>query len=211
MELLRFNKSQKYMIFDFETCSLNLGSLENKPWQLAFLIIENDKIKESCNYWIKWDKLNMSKEAAQITGWTKRKYEKNAVDPKAPLEHFEKYLYDDDYIKLAHNGLGFDIYIHSIYRQLMGMKPDYSYLNRVIDTNCLAKSVKCEIDYDKNIDLLAWQYKLCHHIKRGVRTSLKQCCKDYDIPFDPKKLHDAMYDIQKNYEVFKKLIWDVEI
>ena len=45
MELLRFNKAQKYMIFDFETCSLNLGSLENKPWQLAFLIIENDKIK----------------------------------------------------------------------------------------------------------------------------------------------------------------------
>ena len=32
-----------------------------------------------------------------------------------------------------------------------------------------------------------------------------------DIQFDAKKLHDALYDIEKNYEVFKKLIWNIEI
>ena len=51
-DLLRFKKNQKYIFFDFETCSLNLGSLSNKPWQLGFIVIENDKIVEKCDYWI---------------------------------------------------------------------------------------------------------------------------------------------------------------
>ena len=42
-ELLRFNPNQKYVLFDFETCGLNLGSLRNKPWQLAFITIEDGK------------------------------------------------------------------------------------------------------------------------------------------------------------------------
>ena len=46
-DLLRFKKNQKYMVFDFETCNLNLVSEENKPWQLAFLIYEGDKLIES--------------------------------------------------------------------------------------------------------------------------------------------------------------------
>ena len=36
--LLRFKKNKKYIVFDYETCGLNLASLDNKPWQLAFLI-----------------------------------------------------------------------------------------------------------------------------------------------------------------------------
>jgi DNA polymerase III epsilon subunit-like protein len=153
----------------------------------------------------------MSADAARITGWTKRKYESRAQDPVAPLKHFEKYLYDDSYIKVAHNGLGFDVYIHGIYRELLGKKRDFSYLKSFVDTNCLAKAIKADINYDKNQDLLSWQYKMTSFRKRGLKTSLTQCCKDYDVPFDPKKLHDALYDIEKNYEVFKKLIWSIEI
>ena len=42
--LLRFNKNQNYLFFDFETCSLNLGSLDNKPWQLGYMVINKGKI-----------------------------------------------------------------------------------------------------------------------------------------------------------------------
>ena len=211
MSLLRFNNDQKYMVFDFETCNLNLASLDNKPWQLSFIVSERGKITEKNDYWLKWNDLKMSPEAARITGWTKRKYESRAEDPVKPLEHFEKYLYDDSYIKVAHNGLGFDVYIHGIYRELLGKKRDFSYLNNFLDTNCLAKAIKAEIEYDKNQNLLSWQYKMAQFRKKGLKTSLAQCCKDYDVSFDPKKLHDAMYDIEKNYEVFKKLIWNIEV
>ena len=63
--LLRFKKNQKYLLFDYETCNLNLVS-NNKPWQLAFLVVENNKIIESKDYWLKWNDLTVSPEAAQF-------------------------------------------------------------------------------------------------------------------------------------------------
>ena len=42
-DLLRFKKDQKYLVFDYETCNLNLGHLENKPWQIGFIICKGSK------------------------------------------------------------------------------------------------------------------------------------------------------------------------
>ena len=92
--LLRFNKSQKYVFFDFETCGLNLGSTINKPWQLAFIVIENDRVVDQCDYWLKWNDLNVSEGAAKVTLTDVKKYDEKAIDPIKPIEHFEKYLYD---------------------------------------------------------------------------------------------------------------------
>ena len=91
-DLLRFNKSQKYLIFDFETCNLNLASSRNKPWQLAFLICNGNNILESKDFYIKWDDLQVSKDAAKITGFKRAKYNKLAVDAKVVLKEFESYL-----------------------------------------------------------------------------------------------------------------------
>ena len=210
--LLRFKKNQKYLLFDYETCNLNLVS-NNKPWQLAFLVVENNKIIESKDYWLKWNDLTVSPEAAKITGFTKAKYDKKASCPKQALEHFEKYLYDPDYIKVGHNLLGFDVYMHNLHRKLVDEKltPDFSYSNQLVDTLCLAKALKKRIKLNKDDDFLAWQYRLNHLIERGLSCNLKQCCKDFDVPFDEKKLHDALYDIEVNFEVFKKMIWEIEI
>ena len=62
--LLRHIKSQKYMFFDYETCNLNLGSKENKPWQLAFCLVHGGKIYKKLNYLLKWDNIKVSKDAA---------------------------------------------------------------------------------------------------------------------------------------------------
>jgi len=209
--LLRFNKSQKYVFFDFETCGLNLGSLRNKPWQLAFIVVENDKIVDEADYWLRWENLNVSKGAAKVTGWTQKKYDEKAVNPEKPIKHFEKYLYDDQYLKAGHNLLGFDVYMHGICRRLLGKKPDYSYLNNVVDTLCLARAINNNIALSVSENLLEWQYKMISLRKAKGRNKLIDLCKQYDVRFNAKKLHDALYDIQKNYEVFKKLIWNIEI
>ncbi len=210
-ELLRFKKGQKYVFFDFETCGLNLGSLRNKPWQLAFITIEDGKVQEQHDYWLKWEGITVSAGAAKVTGWTPDKYREKAVDPSEPLSHFEKYLYDDSYLKVGHNILGFDVYMHGICRRLLGRPPDFSYLPRFLDTLCLARAINNGIELAKDEDLLHWQYKMLSLRKAKGRNKLIDLCKQYDIPFDPKRLHDALYDIGKNYEVFKKLIWNLEI
>lgn len=209
--LLRFNKQQKYLFFDFETCGLNLGSLKNKPWQLAFIAVADGRVIDQADYWLKWEDLKVSAGAAKVTGWTQKKYDEKAVDPRNPLDHFEKYLYDDDFLKAGHNLLGFDVYMHGIYRRLLGKTPDYGYLNRLIDTLCLARAINNDIALNESDNLLEWQYKMISLRRAKGRNKLVDLCKQYDIKFNAKKLHDALYDIQKNYEVFKKLIWNIEI
>jgi DNA polymerase III epsilon subunit-like protein len=53
--------------------------------------------------------------------------------------------------------------------------------------------------------------KLASLRAKGVKTNLMSLCDKYKIDFDPSKLHDALYDIEKNFEVFKKLIWSHDI
>tara|TARA_R100000008_G_scaffold53384_1_gene32373 strand:- start:490 stop:1128 length:639 start_codon:yes stop_codon:yes gene_type:complete len=208
--LLRFKNDLNLVIFDYETCNLNLCSTTNKPWQLAFIVVQQGKVIKKEDFRLKWEGLEVSKEAARITGFKKTQHDKLAVDPSIPLKKFEEYLYNKDFFIVGHNILGFDVYIHNIHRKLLGLKADYSYIDRTIDTVCLGRAIKKEIPF-KNGNFLSWQYKLHSFREKGLRTSLQQCCKDYSIDFDPKLLHDALYDIEKNYEVFKKMIWEVEI
>jgi len=208
--LLRFNKNQRYIFFDFETCSLNLGSTDNKPWQLGYIVIEKGKIIKQKDCWLRWKDLKMSAAAAKMTGWTQQKYDRLGQDPMKVLEDFESYLYNDEYINVGHNILGFDIYIHGIYRQCLGIKPDYSYVSRSIDTVCIAKALKNDIKFSGD-DFISWQYQLNNMIDRKSKKKLIDLCKHYEIDFDPNKLHDAMYDIERNYEVFKKMIWEIDI
>jgi len=209
--LLRFNKKQKYLVFDYETCNLNLVSNQNKPWQLAYILFQGDKILEQKDYLLSWKNLKVSKEAARITGFSKSKYDKLKVCPKKALNEFSSLMSEKDIIPLGHNVLGFDVYIYNIHRRLCGLPTDYSFCDRIIDTVCLARAVKKNIKKPKSEKLLPWQYRLLNFREKGLKVSLQQCCKDYNIEFDPTKLHDALYDIRKNMEVFNKIIWQTEV
>jgi len=208
--LLRFRKKQKYIYFDYETCNLNLNSIHNKPWQLGFIIAENSKILNKFEFYIDWENLKVSKDAAAITGFSKSKYNKLKKPAIESLKLFNKYLYDPNYLVIGHNILGFDVYIHNIHMELCGFKTDYSYLDRVYDTHCLARAIKNGIESPKESHL-SWQYKLLNFRVKGVKTNLKEMCKTYKIDFDEKKLHDALYDVEKTHEVFNKIIWNLEI
>ena len=79
------------------------------------------------------------------------------------------------------------------------------------DTLCLAKAIKNEIKFNKQDNLFDWQYRLNNMYDRKSKKRLIDLCKHYDIQIDENKLHDAMYDIEQNYEVFKKMLWEVNI
>jgi len=198
------------MVFDFETCNLNLCDKNNKPWQLGFILCEGAKTLKEFNFLIKWDKLNISADAAKITGFNRKKYEQESIEPEKVLDFMEQYLYDPNYIKVGHNLLGFDVYIHSIFRKALGKKPDYSYLKNLVDTLCIAKAIKKDIKPSKE-KLLSWQFKLTSFKEKGMKASITALCKSYGIDFDQSKLHDAIYDVKMNYEIFRRQIWELEL
>lgn len=209
-ELLRFKNKQKYMVFDFETCNLNLCNKNNKPWQLGFILCEGEKVIKEFDFLIKWDDLHVSADAAKITGFNRKKYEQESIEPEKVLDFMEQYLYDPNYIKVGHNLLGFDVYIHSIFRKALGKKPDYSYLKNLVDTLCIAKAIKKDIKPSKE-KFLSWQFKLTSFREKGMKASITALCKSYGIDFDQSKLHDAIYDVKMNYEIFRRQIWELEL
>ena len=101
--------------------------------------------------------------------------------------------------------------MHGIARRLLGKAPDYNYLPKLVDTLCLSRAINNDIQLQKGDNFLHWQYKMLSLRKAKGRNRLIDLCKQYDIKFNEKKLHDALYDIEKNYEVFKKLIWNIEV
>lgn len=210
-KLLRFDFDQEYCFFDKETENLNLVN-NNRPWQLAYLICKGTKVVEKFDKYLLWDNINVSPEAAKITGFKMEKYLDLAEDPKKVLKEFDEFLFDNKYFICGHNILGFDVYIYKNAKKELGMPINYSFMDRCIDTNCLAKAIKCDVKYEKDqIDFISWQYKFIEFRKRGLKTNLQQLCKDYNIDFDPKKLHEALYDVERNFEVFQKQLWEIEI
>jgi len=207
-QLLRFNRKQKYIIFDTETEGLNL--IKSKPWQAAWIVAEGNKVIKKYDKLIKWDDLKVSKDAARITGFSKSYYEKNAEDPKKVWDEFSKYLYDDDYLIVGQNLLGFDVYMVDVWRKLIGEPLLQDYINRIIDTRSLGVSISRNIPLNKD-NFLSWQYKMLEIKTKRGENSMGTLLKKYNIPHDPKKLHDALYDINMNYKVFRKQLYEVEL
>lgn len=206
--LLRFNRKQKYLVFDFETESLALAL--TRPWQLSWLVYENGKIIQNEDHLLYWKNLNMSADAARITRFNYNHWKEHAEDPLTVLNKFEKYLYDPDFLVLGANLFGFDIYVHNTMRKSLGLKSDFSYLDRVLDVQCIQKGIYLGL---KSVpeNRTAWQYQMYHYVKRGVKTSVKHLCGLYDIPYDENKAHDSKYDNGLCLEIFKKQILTIDI
>jgi DNA polymerase III epsilon subunit-like protein len=207
-ELLRFKNKQKYLIFDTETEGLNL--VKSRPWQIAWIVAEGKNIISKNDRFIKWDDLKVSEGAAKITGFTEQEYERRAEDPKKVWADFSKYLFDPEYIIIGQNLLGFDVYMLNVWMKGIGMNTDYSYVDRIIDTKSIATAIFKNILPEKN-NFSSWQYKLLNHKEKGLKTSQLTLLKHYGIPHDPSKLHDALYDIEMNFQIFLKQIYDIEI
>ena len=206
--LLRFNKNQKYIVFDTETEGLNL--ITSRPWQVAWLVVKGDEIQEKHDEFIHWPNINVSEGAAKITGFSKKKYNAKSKAPNQVWEKFAKHLYDKDTLIVGQNLLGFDVYMVDVWRRAMGQNLDQSYIKRIIDTKALATAIAKNIPYNKD-EFINWQYRLLNYRERGLKTSQAFLLKHYNIDHDAKKLHDALYDIEMNFQIFKKQLFDLEL
>jgi len=206
--LLRFNKKQRYVVFDTETEGLNL--VTSRPWQVAWLLVEGNNVIEKNDFYIHWPNLNVSEGAARVTGFSYNEYAKKSMPPNTVWEKFAHSLYDENNLIVGQNLLGFDVYMVNVWRKLMGMESDHSYVRRIIDTKSLATAIAKEIPVEKE-NFINWQYRLLNHRERGLRTSQATLLKKYNIDHDPKRLHDALYDIEMNFKIFKKQLFDLEI
>ena len=208
-DLLRFKFNQKYVIFDTETEGLNL--VTSKPWQLAWIEAEGKKITKKQNRFLMWDDLNVSEDAAKITGFDKKDYLSKAEDPAVVFKEFMDLISQDDVIVVGQNILGYDLYILGVIARNLNVKIDYSFAKRCFDTKAIATAIAKDNKNPDKEDFLAWQLRYLHYRERGLKTNQKFLLQYYDIDFDEKKLHDALYDIEKNFEIFQKQLWELEI
>lgn len=211
-KLLRFDFNQKYLVWDWETTSLNLVANNNRPWQLAFIVAQGKKILERFEYFLWWENLEVPEVVAKLTGFNRKKYEKNAVEPMQAIRKFDSFAMRDDVINVGHNILGFDVYMDALVRQYCGQPKNFSFVKRSFDTLSIEKAIKEGDEPPKDEDVLPWMYRYTTFFKRkGGGNSIKALCKQYEIDFDENKLHDASYDIEKNFEIFQKQLWKIEI
>ncbi len=214
--LLRFNKNQLYCLYDIESCSLNTALVSNRCWQIAFLIFTINEIIESYNFFPYWNDIqqNMSKDAARITRFNYDEYKKKSCNPNDALKVFEKFLYNPKYIICGHNINSFDNLMHNLYRKSLGLKTDFSYWSRTIDTNIIAKAIKLgiQIPQDKE-ERTNMMFKLSSFYQRGMKTSLSALAKENNLTLanSDNSYHDAMFDIKINRELLLKQIWQIEL
>lgn len=214
-KLLRYDEKQKYLIWDVESCSLNLGLPNNKVWQLSFIICNKNKILDEYNFFPWWENIQVSRDAARITRFNFENYKRNSSDPAESLKKFESFLYDPEFLSVGHNHYNFDFYLHNLYRKNLGLNSDYSYIyngSGAIDTNAVARAIKTNVKIPENkMSRISMMWKLSSLRQKGLKTSILQLLKDENIPYDENELHDGIVDCRKNYEIFKRQLFQVEI
>lgn len=204
--LLKYNKNQKYLIWDMETCDLNLHSLHNKPWQIGYAVATKDEILLSKNIYIKWPNLKISADAARITRYDKNIVDEQGIDPELALYGFNKLLYDPQIRSVFHNGMNFDYAIHNIWCKNFGLSSDYKYLKKSFDTRALFTLYKLKIPWRHDQSSYFQQIKALNYRKRGFKSNLAFVCKELGIKIDESLTHDANYDIHLTFFVFQEML-----
>lgn len=181
-----------------------------KAWQFAGIPFNLSSDFGLINLYVKWPDLNMSKGAAEVTRFDKSIWEKNGVDPKEALDIIDKEFEEADWV-VGHNPLGFDIPVYRSWCRMLGRKPLPIHF-KTIDTLACGKGIKLDFLYKKGDNFLSYQMKMLNeHVKKRGFATLSALCKDYGIPFDQNRLHDAGYDISINVELFRKMIFKIDI
>lgn len=206
-DLLRFS-DRKAFLFDFESQRLCLLE-DNLPFEVSYMVADRRGTISTKTHYLKWPNFKMSADAARITRF-QQSWVDNGDDPREVLEEFESYIFDPQYDICGQAILSFDVYIHQLWRRALGLKPDFSYLSRLYDTNLLSRAYKMGWKPDRE-NLLAWQYKVMAGYQKGIKTNLGLMAKELGMEVDESKQHGAAYDLQLNAFVHYKIINLIEI
>lgn len=204
---LKQKRDQKYLVLDSETEGLSL--VDSRPWQLSWIVCQDDDVLEEHDEFVLYNDIFVSEAAARITNFNRSTYLQKAKPPIEVWQRFAPYLYNDNYIIVGQNILGYDIYILNTMMRLMGTQNNWSFLPKIVDTRALATAFFKNIKFSG--DRFLWQMKLMNFREKGLKTNQAFLLKHFGIDHDPSKLHDAIYDNKMCYKVFRKLIMEVDL
>lgn len=206
-DLLRYQKAKPYMVGDKETEGVNL--FFSRPWEVAYLIADSHGVKQSFTRYIWWPDLNISQGAAIVTNFHYAEYKEKAEPADKVLKEYEEILFDPSIDIIGHN-FYFDAYMHASWRRALGMNPDYSWMSRMYDTHCLFKAYKKGWTPDRQ-NYQSWQYKVQNWVENGLKSNLGFVCREFQIDYDSKLAHRALYDVEKTREVWEQIKWKIEV
>jgi len=209
--LTRFG-SNRFAVFDMETTDLNLYAA--LPWELSYGIASlKNGIEEIHTSYILWPGLQLSDDAARVTRFDKAAYLAKARPPAEVWAEFSPILYDPSVIKVGHNIFGLDYAMISTWRRAMGLRVDHSWQDNALDTNALSKAyIKGWAPDISSLEArLAWQYRCLSVVEKGFKSNLGFMAGQLGIPFNENELHGAEADIRLNWNVFRELVFKMEI
>lgn len=195
--------TQKYIILDAETEGLNLKY--SRPWEFSFLLCQGGRILKKEELYVDVPNLDLPAHLKKLCGFDPHKYNSIKRPAVEVWDKIKKYLYDSEYKVIGQNILGFDIFILAILAEMAGEKIDYSFVDRILDTRPLAVAHRCGIEKPRNGSLIEWQYKILNDRSLKAKASQSALLKLFNIPHDPKRLHEGLYDTEMTWEVFKQL------
>jgi len=166
-------------------------------------------------HWVKWEhKWEMGADAARITGFDWNTYNERATDAVKIRDEFEKYLYDEDYLIVGQNIVGFDLYVDQIYRKLLGRPVRFDWVRRILDTQLLHKAIELNVT-PPQIGTDAWVsflFKMNSYRSRKLKSSLKHLVGVHGIDYEPDRHHNsATYDNSLCFQVLQKQLYKLEI
>lgn len=196
--------------WDLETEHLNLGL--SRPWQCSYVVSDNKKIIRHEDMYIDIHDLNISNEAARVTKFDREKYDKLKIPAKQAVNKIKKDFFSADRL-IAHNGLGYDIYILANLFDYVGEKLDFSeILYKMRDTLCISRAQHFNSPPPKDInEFMCWQYRHLHKFDKSFKGTLTACCERNGIEVDKSRTHDSLYDTEIGYKLFKQLEYTLEL
>jgi DNA polymerase III alpha subunit (gram-positive type) len=194
--------NQRYVVWDTETTGLNHRF--TKPWQISWLVFEGTKLIETQDHFIDIPNLQLSETIKKLTNFSKEKYDRLKQPASKVWASFKKEIEREDTILVGQNLLNYDIFIINSLQKDLGEKPIYSYMDRIYDTRALGVAFQEKLEKPKS-NFLSWQYKIINDRSLKAKASQKHLLKILQIPFEEHKLHEAVYDCQKCFEIFQGL------
>lgn len=218
-DLLRFKRDLKVLSGDFETCNLNLkcGAVgeesANRAWEWGEVCAEGDNIISESSSYLGWDsRVNIGKVAAEVTKFNLEKYLKECRPAKEVLTEIVERIEWADVI-VGSNFLLFDSAVLRSSCREVGITPPHRFEEKVWDTVAVARGIKQNIKFDRKTESFFWYQMrmMSNKPPRGIKCGLAQLMKDYNLDYDENQHHQALWDVQNTFKVFRKQIYDIEI
>lgn len=202
-DIIKYNfDNRKFLFFDFEG---DLNLFYSQPFQVAYSIYHGKKMISHKSVYIKWPKFAASKRVKVITKIDPKIVEEQGVDPFLVFQEFAELMYDKQYSIVGANTLNFDTMVFYNCLKRLGLPHDYSFLRRCYDTNALFKGWKLgKVPDYKNF--LAWQYSMNSYVRKGLKSNVAYCAREFQIEVDENKAHEALYDIGIESQIFFNLV-----